>query len=51
MVMEEDRFLEEYLEICRRIYERHVREGTWPWPVDSTNPDDMVDSDHNIDEI
>ena len=36
--------LEEYLLLCRRIYERHVREGTWPWPEDSPNSHIVLDS-------
>lgn len=45
--MSERGYLEEYLLLCRRIYERHVREGTWPWPEDSTDFEDMVDSESN----
>lgn len=40
-------FLEEYFQLCKRIYEQRVREGTWPWATDSTNPEDVIDSDSN----
>ncbi len=46
--------LERYLALCKRIYERMEREGTWPWPddpdqpeLDSTDSDDVVDSGDN----
>ncbi len=28
---EEQRF-EQFLELCKRIYDRMEREGSWPWP-------------------
>lgn len=34
--MDNDERLERYLELCRRIYERMKRDGTWPWKTDST---------------
>ena len=30
--MTEDERIERHLEICQRVYERLVAEGTWPWP-------------------
>ena len=44
--------LERYLELCQRIYERMERDGSWPWKTaqpesDSTEPEDLVDSDSN----
>ena len=36
--------LEAYFELCKRIYERMERDGTWPWTADSLNSEDMVDS-------
>lgn len=43
-------YLEEYLLLCKRIYERKILDGTWPWPEDSPNSEDMVDSvDNNHD--
>ena len=41
--MDEDKFLEEYLELCKRIFERMEREGSWPW-ADSQNSEDLVES-------
>ena len=38
--------LERYLALCKRIYERMEREGTWPWK-DSTLSADLVESDDN----
>lgn len=43
--MEPSPQLEAFFELCKRIYERMEREGTWPWTADSTNPEDMVDSE------
>ena len=40
-------YLEEYLAICQAVFERMRREGTWPWPEDSTNPEDVIDSGGN----
>jgi len=39
--------LEEYLAICQAVFERMRREGTWPWPEDSTNPKDVIDLNGN----
>lgn len=38
--------LQEYIELCKLIYERMERDGTWPWE-DSTNQVDMVESKDN----
>ena len=43
--MEPSPQLEAFFKLCKGMYERMEREGTWPWPVDSTNPEDMVDSE------
>jgi hypothetical protein len=43
--MEPSPQLEAYFELCKRIYDRMVTDGTWPWPVDSTNHDDVIESD------
>ena len=42
--MIEDERLDEYLKLCARIYERMLREGTFPWR-DSTEYEVMVDSE------
>jgi hypothetical protein len=44
--------LDQYLALCKRIYERMERDGTWPWPSWEEQPDshespDMVDSGDN----
>ena len=49
--MEPSPQLEAFFELCKRMYERMEREGTWPWPADSTNPQDVIDSasiEHDI---
>jgi len=38
--------LDEYLALCKRIYERMERDGSWPWK-DSTLSEDLVESDDN----
>lgn len=43
--MEPSPQLEAFFELCKRIYQRMEREGTWPWPADSTNPEDVIESD------
>ena len=47
----DDAYLQEYFEICKRIYEQMERDGTWPWTSDSTDRDDMVDSEGNDDDL
>ncbi len=49
--MEPSPQLEAFFELCKRIYERMEREGTWPWTADSTNPEDMVDSKSNQNDV
>lgn len=41
--MNDDEFLDEYLELCKSIYERMEREGSWPW-LDSQNSENLVES-------
>lgn len=41
-----------YLALCKRVYERMERDGTWPWPdwdtaSHSTKSQDMVESKDN----
>ena len=45
--MEPSPELEAFFELCKQMYERMQREGTWPWPADSTNPEDVIDSADN----
>jgi hypothetical protein len=49
--MEPSPELEAYLELCKRTYVRMERDGTWPWPVDSTNPEDVIDSSSHHDDL
>lgn len=39
--------LEAYLKICREIYERRILDGSWPWMDDSQEPENMIDSENN----
>lgn len=43
--------LERYLEICHRIYLRMKRDNTWPWVSDSTDDEDLVDSEGNPNDV
>lgn len=36
---EEQRF-EQFIELCKRIYERMEREGSWRWPEGTINSGD-----------
>jgi hypothetical protein len=38
-----------YLSLCKRVYERMERDGSWPWKDanDSTLVEDLVESDDN----
>jgi hypothetical protein len=42
--------VERYLALCKRTYERMVREGTWPWK-DSPDSEDVVESNDNPHDI
>lgn len=44
--MNKEQQLEAYLELCRDMYERMVREGDWGW-IDSLNSQDLVESKDN----
>ena len=44
--MDRNTSLERHLELCKRVYERMKREGTWPWP-DSQKANDMIESENN----
>jgi len=51
VAMTHDEHLEEFLAICQAVFERMRREGTWPWPDDSTLSGDMVDSGNNSENV
>ena len=48
--MTNDQHFDQFLALCQRVYERMEREGSWPW-LDSPNPDDLVESDSNQNDI
>jgi hypothetical protein len=41
--------LEAHLRLCKRVYLRMEREGSWPWKQepDSTLPEDLIESEDN----
>jgi len=41
--MNDDEFLDTYLELCKSIYERMEREGSWPW-TDSQKSENLIES-------
>lgn len=41
--MKDDEFLDTYLELCKSVFERMEREGSWPWS-DSQKSEDLVES-------
>lgn len=41
--------LEQYLALCKRMYERMLREDTWPW--DSTLSDNLIESKDNPENV
>ena len=45
--------LERYLALCERTFQRMVKDGTWPWAakLDSTESQDLVESDDNNQEL
>jgi len=46
--MTHDEHLEQHLEICKSIFEKMQREGSWPW-LDSQNSENLVESEDNTD--
>ena len=46
--MHDQDFLDQYFEICRRMYEARLRDGTWPWEQDDSQKEaDLVESEDN----
>lgn len=45
--MDHEDHLQRHIELCKRVYERLKRNGSWPWrnQVDSPNSGDMVESE------
>ena len=48
--MGKDELLERHLELCKRIFEDMIRDGSWPWR-DSQNSEDLVESEGNNDNV
>jgi len=47
--MEDDQF-ERYLALCKRMYERMQRDGSWPW-ADSQDSEDVIESKDNPENV
>jgi len=45
--MNDQEFLEEYFEICKRVWLDMEANNTWPWETDSPIPEDLVESKNN----
>lgn len=45
-----DEHLERYVELCKRMYKRMQRDGSWPW-ADSPNSEIEVESDDKSDRV
>jgi len=45
--MDKEEHLRRHLELCKLIYERMKRDGSWPWgdEADSSSSDDVIESD------
>lgn len=43
--MTPDDHLERHLELCKKVYERMKRDGSWPWP-ESPNSEDVLESNN-----
>lgn len=39
-----DEAFEEYLRICHELYLQMLQSGTWPWPEDSPNSENLLES-------
>ena len=37
---DEQRF-EQFIALCKRVFERLERDGTWPWPEEDLEPEDQ----------
>ncbi len=47
--MHSDEFLQAYLKICHRTFEKQIRDGTCLWDTreDSPNPENLIESEDN----
>lgn len=41
----------QYIELCRRTYERMRRENSWPWNDDSQDDAPVVESEDNSNDV
>lgn len=48
--MENNDLLERHLDLCKRVFEEMMRDGSWPWR-DSQNSEDLVESEDNHDDV
>lgn len=48
--MDKDDLLTRHLELCQRVFEDMMRDGSWPWR-DSQKSEDLVDSKDNDDNV
>jgi hypothetical protein len=48
--MDKDEHLKDYLELCKGIYLRMMREWSWPW-ADSPKSEDLIESDDTPDKV
>ncbi len=47
--MTHEEALQRHIELCRRVYARMEREGSWPW-ADSQKSEDLIESEDNPNE-
>lgn len=47
--MEKEEYLRRHLELCKKVYERMKRDGSWPWKdgADSQDSEDLLESKDN----
>ena len=44
--MSQDQSFQLFIQLCKDVFERMERDGSWPWP-ESPNSDDLVESENN----
>lgn len=50
VVMDNKEHINRHIELCKRIYLRMLRDGSWPW-ADSLKSGDLVESDGNYTDL
>jgi len=48
--MNNDKQLDDFIDLCKRMYERMECDGSWPWE-DSPKSEDLVESKDNPENI